>query len=399
MRLSEVQESVEDLASREAVFSHLERNVNDFRGNWEKFSDISYQFSPESGCTVQVPFKFVDNEAVTTKSAEPDNRITEVLLVGEAACYFWHPDTVSPFNDPEDGVLDVLPTSSTRTLQTTGLPYNFFIKTHLPKRHFLYDRSLKPSVVSHSIDVSHDIERLTSESTDESWAFMPESLAFILEGSGVIFREREPRPHVQQPRLLLPAFSLYSKDTKNPDDPSLLSQLIHHNGEDDPLQYMLDKIVTPLRSVWLEILRKRGLLLELHAQNALFELNNSGDVERVVLRDFQSIWSDIDIREKNNLPQMSRDGFLPEERNKQYSLCYDHFMGTMFLRHLVNVFLQEFDQYHAEEVNKIIAQDFRTIAPDIIESMSEVETFRMAHGPHQISGQGPVPSGSPPVYR
>lgn len=396
MRVEKLQEAVGDVAATEQQFLHLEQQVNDFRGGWEKFSEIDYKYSPEYGASFQLETTIRNLGEVSIMSAAPDKRLTSSVVYGNGVNFLRHPDVTNhgePLND-EVGI-EVAATSSTRTVLTRGLPYNFFVKTSLPKRHFLYDRSMRPHVTSHSIDVSADLEK---GSAGKDWAFMPESLGFIDEKSGLVFREMKQRPERDEPTLLIPGFALYSTDYCSPDDKSVLSQLIEAYSPNKPLNFLLDSVVGPLQDCWADVLKNRGLLLELHAQNCLFELGDEG-LGRVVVRDFQSIFSDREIRSANMLDQMSIDTFEPDQRAKQYSLCYDHFVGRMFIRHLVNDFVSQYPDFDEAMVGKVIAHRFRQSHSGLASEMPKETTFRLAHGPIKINSQPLIETGVPADYR
>lgn len=265
----------------------------------------------------------------------------------------------------------------------------------LPKRHFLYDRSMRAHVTEHSIKVSRDLEEASQE---KGWAFLPETIGVVDGTTGLVFREVAPRPISEKLAMLIPGFALYSKDYSEPDGSSILTQLVKQYAPEKPLDFLVDRVIGPLQDCWANVLRERGLLLEMHAQNVLFELGDEG-LGRVVVRDFQSIFSDSAIRDARKLPQMDIDTFEPNQRTKQYSLCYDHFLGHRFIKHLVNNFVKQYPDYDESLISRIIAYRFRRLHGDLSDEMPNETTWRLARGPEKINGQPLIETGTPPNYR
>lgn len=174
------------------------------------------------------------------------------------------------------------------------------VKTDLDKKHFRFRRRLKGSSVKHSLMINTDISEAVKNAMVPFYGYLPESLGFVygdeVSGSGVLFREIIPYPLVEESRQLIPYFSLYSRDSFSDNDKPLLIQLIERNSHSDPLGFFADVIVGFVQDTWMYLVHERGILPELHGQNALLEIDTNGIPKRLIHRDFQSIYSDGCIR-------------------------------------------------------------------------------------------------------
>ncbi len=273
----------------------------------------------------------------------------------------------------ENEVYIVTPTASTRTLLTYKRDYNFMIKTDLDKRHYRFVRRLKGSSVLHSIQISRELERITSSESLEEYSFLPESIGIIAgdadKGAGVLFREIVPRPTVPNSRVLIPYFSLYAKDLKRPADLPLLIQLVKHNSiPGKELNYFTDVILGKIVRNWTKFATQYGLLIELHGQNTLLEIDENFRPQRIVHRDFQSIYVDRKIREQHRMSIPFQKHIVGEEsgtdRPKQFSIAYDHLVGDFLLDRLTTTFLEYFPKYSYRDVTKNVKNIFRSGFPN-----------------------------------
>src|SRR3989344_6639536 len=278
---------------------YAERYINDRKGRFEDYSEVDARYDPQgSEPYIDLPFTLLDANRCLILTSEPSNALLEWVHVGEKFRFFWHPD-VSRNELDLVGSVRTQPTSSTRTLLTEG-PYRVYIKTDLNKKHFRFVRRLQRSSVEHSIAVCRDLRDLCKESAIETfYGFLPESLGIILlggehEGSGVLYRETIPIPSTDDTRVLIPYHSLYATDENRKGDEPLLVQISKLHGQNRTLEYFVSAIVAPLLETWVRLVSKRGLLPELHGQNALIEIDSELKPRRLIHRDFQGTYSDSD---------------------------------------------------------------------------------------------------------
>lgn len=282
---------------------HMERYVNNVKpGSHSDWSDTDIKYSPHEGIEeFPTPVYGLSPETATVIKANPDPELQKEILGKEVVKFVVHPELA---DDPEymervgidpDTKLDepylVTPTASTRTLLTKGRDYNFMVKTDLDKRHYRFIRRLKGSSVDHSVKISQELERITSTEETPEYAFLPESLGVVVgnkdNGAGVLFREITPRPLVPESRVLVPYFSLYVTDLKSPQDEPLLIQLIKQNAKaGKEAEYFIDTILGKVVRTWTHFATQYGLLLELHGQNTMLEVDSELKPQRIVHRDF-----------------------------------------------------------------------------------------------------------------
>ena len=386
MKLKKILSDISNQLSREENLIYLERYVNDVKGNFSDFSDVDIRYSPENGAEqFAAAYKYMDISGIYVVQDEPDlNLINEIMAIRDFVKFIWHPDMPSPFIGQPDGYYSMSPTSSTRTILTRGLLYNFMVKTDLDKRHFRFRRRLKGSSVKHSVSISRDIADAVKIGSVPFYGYLPESLGFIYgdisRGIGVIFREITPRPIVSDLRQLIPYFSLYSRDVFAPNDIPLLIELIELNSSNDPLGFFVSYIVGFVQDAWVWFVRERGILPELHGQNALIEIDAYGFPRRLIHRDFQSIYSDSRIRESKGLPQFEKhiigieDGITYPQ---QYSIVFDHEISRYLLERMVRIFVLYYSNYSFDYVARVITSRFRDVAGDIIDMFPQT-TYRFS---------------------
>ena len=329
-------------------YIYLERYVN-------KFKKVSNEVSPKY-CAMQGENNFyIPNLSLSKKKVEiilasPNKKIYS-KLIGNKVKFFVHPDMTEELKDTLDlskakNRIIAQPTSSTRTV----LPNkeNFAIKLHLNKRLSKYIRRLSPSSVKHSLQISKEMDK-SIEECPITFGYLPESIGIIYKEIGMIVREMTPRPLILDKRALIPLFSLYSLDVKNPKDKPLFVQFIEKKKA-NPLQFFLQNIIHPLFANMSYFIKQMGLLLESHGQNVLVEIDDKFNITRLVHRDFQSIYVDKEIRKQNNLSIPFKKHIMGEECKKEisYSLVYDQYVG----QYMLDNFLELFEKYLSTQYMK-----------------------------------------------
>lgn len=184
----------------------------------------------------------------------------------------------------------------------------------------------------------------------KSFAFLPESLGLVVcggshEGSGVIFRETTPYPRADDVRVMVPYHSLYADDPQKPSDTSLLVQMVELHGGKDKLGYFVSEIVGSVLEAWVLLVAMRGLLPELHGQNALAEIDTNFCIRRVVHRDFQSLYSDKETRTSLGLPMFAKHIVGQEHGTtivSQYSIVFDNMISKYLLSRLARLFVKHY---------------------------------------------------------
>jgi len=327
-----------------------ERFLNDTKGSFEEYSQVDPRYDPQGSIShVDMPFVWLPKERVSVFQSNPLSEVLRLAVDGENHCFLWHPD-VRRDEFRVDGVLRSQPTSSTRTLLTESEP-RVYVKTDLDKKHFRFIRRLQRSSVEHSIAICSDLRQACELLPEKSrYAFLPESLGFAVrggshEGSGVLFRETLPYPYAQDERIMLPYHALYADDPHDTSDKPLLVQIVELHGGADKIGYFVREIVGPLLEAWVFLVSTRGLLPELHGQNALAEIDSQFRIRRVVHRDFQGTYSDEHVRANAGCPLFTKHVAGREAGTtvmSQYSHVFDGMIGRYLLSRLTKVFCRFF---------------------------------------------------------
>lgn len=338
-----------------------ERYLNDSKGRFEDFSEVDPKYDPQGSLPIiQLPYTLLAPERCIVLQDDPSPELKEWVRIGHKYRFFWHPDVIREEFEI-CGTVDSQPSSSTRTLLTEE-PFRVYIKTDLDKKHFRFIRRLKRSSVEHSVAISSELRSLCKTlGTSSRYSFLPESLGLIViggkhEGSGTLYREAKPFPHVEEKRIMMPYHSLYAPDPHAPDDLPLLAQLVILHENKNKISYFVSEIVGPILEAWTLLVSKRGLLPELHGQNSLLELDMNLNPRRAVHRDFQGTYSDSRIREGLGLCLFQKHivGTEPGTTvQSQYSHVFDGMIGRYLLSRLTKTFCSSFSEDYAKVASAI----------------------------------------------
>jgi hypothetical protein len=300
--------------------------------------------------------------------------------------FLLHPDMSDhsfwPTLDRTVGPL-VTPTSSARTVRVIGydpvyikLSYDQLIGR--TPRQIGRKQAISAIEVSNVISAAIDDHRLTPR-----FRFMREIFAEVVaptgaEEWGYVVRESEPYPMRDDETYLVPAFSLFAKDRKIPQDPLLLDQLLELNGG-TPWEYVIDGLVRPLIEAHFALLKTCGLQLEPHAQNILFSFDKDYRPKSVVARDAESIDKDFGLIARHNLPvnftELGYKCLRPNDYNYQimHSFMFDFKMGEYLLEPLVEWLSKRCDIERAKifsAIRDITNDNLTGLPPDFFPSSS-----------------------------
>src|SRR4030042_1627197 len=203
----------------EEIFLYLERRVNSKFPLSGPYTGVPACYRADLGAE-SYPLPFVNLEPGKVESFEclPDERVKSEIVSRNDVKFFVHPLMVPNYLDKElydllgfCGNFRVSSTSSTRTVITRDKEKNFMIKFNLENRLGERTRKLKRRQVEHSNKI---MQELSTINLPEDFAYMPESFGVLYakNGSeiGMIIREFQAMPHVEEKRFVLPLFSLYS---------------------------------------------------------------------------------------------------------------------------------------------------------------------------------------------
>lgn len=239
------------------------------------------------------------------------------------------------------------------------------------------------------------------------YSFLPESLGLIVvggehEGSGMLYRETKPFPHIEERRVVMPYHSLYAPDPNAPEDLPLLAQLVILHGSADKIGYFVSEIVGPILESWALLVSKRGLLPELHGQNSLLEFDMCLRPRRVVHRDFQGTYSDPRIRTGLGLNLFSKHivGVEPGTTvQSQYSHVFDGMIGRYLLSRLTKAFCASFNEDYDKVADAI--KEYHHSIPEWRVPDFPPTTYRFGNTAKKQVGNDVVlvDTGNPPEFR
>lgn len=373
---------------------YSERYLNDAKGEFNKYSEVDKKYDPQSNTPhVDVPFIFLESKDLTIFESNPTPELLAAVKKDGRYKFFWHPDTERVFS--ADGINKMQPTSSTRTMFDSESKA-FYAKLDLDKKHFRFIRRLKKGSIEHSILVNDDLLEMfknINEGSVERFGILPESLGLVInEGehadSGVIFRETKPFPLSQEKTVVLPYHSLYAEDPNALNDKPLLVELCNRNSPKDPLGYFVENVIGPVQDAWVLLSNNRGLLPELHGQNALAEIGEDLNVKRLIQRDFQGVYSDSSIRKENNLKEFTKHIVSNEKgtiEKSQYSHVFDGMIGRYLFSRLATTFCKYFPKYSYETVCEEIKSRFLSISSNRLDVFPET-TYRFGASADEQTG-------------
>lgn len=292
------------LPAPDSDYLYLERYIND--GSPTGFTEV-HKVSDETS-----PFGDTDQFGLL----EFQDGDLEVALLGSDNAYlrgrvnYAHPDSINSSHLNASGrslapsSVYVSPVAGGRTmLIRDGDVGSAYLKlTYDVSRIGRVDRQLSMQHCLSSLEVSEVLESAIDEKQLTSrTSMLRESSArvtFLRTDEGVyewgtILRERFPYPASTTPSALIPAFSLFGADRRAPEDKPLLVQMIDSGGH-EPRAYLLDLVRLIVDAYW-HIVHSKGLHIECHAQNCLFEMSPDLRLQRIVLKDMDSVEKDLPL--------------------------------------------------------------------------------------------------------
>lgn len=323
------------------------------------YSEAQGSYQPESNCP-QFDLHWFDmpREQVNIYTANPEPSLLAQYVTVNSARVCIHPQVLEQFaDDPylqfaqnsslQQSTISVAPSSSTRTLFVLDSEQPHAVKVHFPFKVSRYTRKMRDEVIEQAIHVSRELEAGMTKMGDD-FAFLREVIGISIkaqpdesergENWGFLVRDMCPFPKVEQPRTLVPGFALYGEDFHHPGQTPLLIELI---GSQEPVQYVLEKILKPIIRHWLDCFRHFGFLLEPHGQNVLLELDGAYQIKRIVHRDL-SVGIDMRLRRLKGLPDGPLNHYNRMEQSAFHSICFDRFMGSHFFDRIIQTCLEHY---------------------------------------------------------
>lgn len=373
MRLYEIEKNAT------SAFDYLERQVNN--GSKSGFTDI------HNTSTDTNPF-YSDGYHVMKLIAKRKNVECFGTLHGnnnlicDNDSIFIHPDWLLPQNIgiiSELGTVEesvwVIPTSSSRTVRFDG--NDIYVKLHYPGVIGRLNRILGFQQLISGIEITSIFdEARNNNQLPDYFDYMPEPYGRLLRKGqneiGYIIREIPKR---MKDYYLIPGFSLFSNDRNAHSDPQLLMQILERN--EFSKEFFFKEICFKLIDTFFWCALEEGLIPEMHSQNVVFAFNQRWEVEKIVLRDFESIDKDISIRRRlgkhTNFEEYPYKCISSDDKDylKRHSFMYDHKLCEYLLDPLVEsaaIFLHMSTQEIRKDLRNYVREKYGDAISDFFPS-------------------------------
>ena len=355
-------------------YLYMERYIND--GSPSGFSEITSS-QPTKAKSINQHFyliglSFLDKINIQDYGEKPAFADKWQMLI--------HPDMMyNPERNPlfEDctkfdlQALKVSPTASIRTVKALDED-SWFLKLHYDGLLGRIGRKLERKHAISAVEVSKIIEKaIDAGKLPEKFFIQREPFARIVDLQdkngqpyewGIVLRESTAYPYNEKIKLLMPAFSLFSKDPKNPNHKSILTQLIEKQTKS--VEDFLFDLIAPVFESYFELLLNCGLQLECHAQNMLFAIDEDFKIVGVVAKDMESIDKDIslmaELKIEHNQEILNYESYksLIKERDdnyyKQHSFMFDFKLGEYLITPIIDDAVKNFPSLDKEKLIKRI---------------------------------------------
>ena len=359
----------------EESYIYMERYVNNGSpSGYTQISTTSKDTNPFIGKDKFRLYKFKDEKYKQNFYGPKNNLIFDNYT-------YAHPDSLNSeilkkFDiELEKADFFVKPTASSRTVLIVDEKIKGFLKlTYDVSKIGRCDRQISQLSALASYENSNFIKKSIDDNMlPYFFAILPEKSTKItmLEKNenkyewGIIYRDFNPYPPKNKEVVLVPTFSLFSKDYNNPADECLINQFIELSGI-SPQEYLTDIILKIVDCYW-SLLITCGLSAEMHSQNCLVEINRKYCVNRIVLKDMEDIDRDEHISRffsiNNNWLSKEYKNFdiVDSEYKYRTSYMYDFKVGEYLLCPLIDAVCLKYNfnpRYFYSVVKDYVRENF-----------------------------------------
>lgn len=368
-----------------------------------EYTELPQKFRPKDGdpyvglIAIPVPYSevemFFSPEELTT---DTEQRIFFPTELQEQNCVLmiYHPATLNVV-DPESGpdlrlppntqIIQATPSASSRSLfmepgELLKGVEDVSIKTNLEVQISRFVRRLRGRVIKHCVASSKALAQLKGL---PGFAYLPEPFGVTFPdkgntlGTGFLLRKNTPSPAAKKPGLIIPFFSLYSANTIEPEQSPILVMLIRDAMKEgiDPKEYILKHILFPVIHSFVSIYEQQGIIMELHGQNTLLELDPDNlQPRRIIARDLDNY---VDWKRREELG-LSNEGLNPKLNSSDpkitnktpggaMSLIFDKSIGRNTFNFMADMMKQHFD-IEPQELHKVCKKYFEDQFPGFVDT-------------------------------
>lgn len=297
----------EIIKNPEESLLYMERSVND--GSPSGFT-LMNQTSPETTPLGETESFLLDVLDGTDVKLKEFGEIPPFLKdSGECLRVYIHPDMYGIYRRKglkiRKSSIMCIPTSSARTVKLEHLPG--YLKLNYNGIIGRIDRSLTDRHAALSVELTDYLKKALSKGKYPTLSFFPEPGAVIYKDEereinfGMVYRDDNIYgKNASKVRILIPVFSLFSKDRNRPEDDCLIIQLINYSGC-KPDVYILENVIFPMIENYFKLILNEGIQPEWHAQNLLLGMTEDMSVVSLVMRDLESVDIDQTIQESRGI--------------------------------------------------------------------------------------------------
>jgi hypothetical protein len=307
-----------------------------------------------------------------------------------------HPQQFSHFADqPDVTIKGVRCASSERTVHVpTGKRRGVMVKLDLGKMiHSGERRSMSPEEARMVVHTNEHLKRIIKNDPafKDYVAFFPEPVAVVDYEHDIAATVRlfDPYPALKRGirTKVMPMFCLYSKDHKNPRDPTALRTIIQGRPDqkETPIDYFFRKIVEPLIKSWAHFQFDLGINVIPHSQNTYLEMWPNGEpTGRIVHGDMESFTVVPGVERYAGLKKRFWDNAPFEREDWDHTMMdpyvsYDDFLRVNNLDKVLRAFRREYPTHSKYTVDKrvdaLFAAEFSE-RREMIEDLRRYSKFR-----------------------
>lgn len=328
-----------------------------------------------------------------------------------------HPDMRRKFENQipshENGRIRVMPTSSARTVLVDPPHGRFFIKLAYLGLIGRIERPLDSSRALSSVEVSRRLEAEIVAGNLTGTGIYRELFGQTLKTVesraagkwGYVLRESRPFPHPTFEPIIVPAFSLFSRDRTSINDPTILEQILISSYM-TPEDYLLEHLILPMLKTYFTVLLTTGMQIEAHSQNILFLFDSFGRTDAVVVRDMESIDKDLDLMKALGLPDpfKSRDYKCLQRSAYNYQILHSFMYDFKLGEYLIAPLIRECVRVHPKTNASRIRSRIREYVSPYIERLPadffpDGEWYSYESVVHDQTEKRPYISKPEPLYR
>jgi hypothetical protein len=336
-----------------ALWRYAERYLGGGTRTYSRYADeldIDDRFHPQRGVpSFSLPTFWIDPDHGSYLAGGTPSTLHQYYRHGESFLLPVHPETLTLAGARRclagcrpGPPIEVAPSANARTmfvLAIDGQPVPaHFVKLHYPKRLSRFTRRLRRPVIALQLWVADELMRIQAPVLPEVGGGVVYDGADPDQAWGFLLREAHPAG--ADPGYTLPWFALYGTDVHHPEHPTVLEQLVTASGQ-SPHQWLVDRLVTPVVTLWVQVLLRTGCAIEPHGQNTLLRLTPDLRTSMIAYRDC-AVYVDPQLRAAAGLPPdlpprnvIGQDVTVPAPQ--VFSLVYDSFLGHHTLTYLAQL--------------------------------------------------------------